>query len=344
MGAGVFVGIFWGLVVSAFVVTAVSLSAPLPPRQGDAAPVATEEAAADDAGSPDVAGADVAGAGADAEDAPPSDDVATEAARFGGRRCAFAVPPALAALDSAQPGPIDRHGHRGTGRCRSRFPRDRNSTARRPKRRRSSRHGRRGVRDLAARADGSGSGRAGGLDTAPAPQPRYRRRARGVAARVARRGEVTVSDPTAEDEAAARSDAARRAGYDRAGRAAEADVESAAPPAQGRRTNRRRTLRRQRTEPETVEIAESPAPVETAREPDATTRPTWSWRRTRRAGSGHRRDRREAPIGEPDLAPEAQPVDVAEADAGSSEAGRYADPAARPRPWCNSSRHRKARR
>jgi polysaccharide deacetylase 2 family uncharacterized protein YibQ len=51
MGAGVFVGIFWGLVVSALVVTAVSLSAPLPSRSGempltetaDVTPGATED-------------------------------------------------------------------------------------------------------------------------------------------------------------------------------------------------------------------------------------------------------------------------------------------------------------
>jgi polysaccharide deacetylase 2 family uncharacterized protein YibQ len=114
MGAGVFVGIFWGLVVSALVVTAVSLSAPLPPRSGAPALAPPVETASEDAVSPEgdatpdvAAGADEAGGDAPSPDADTATETATGTATD--TDTPAAIPPALAALQEAQPGPsLDR--------------------------------------------------------------------------------------------------------------------------------------------------------------------------------------------------------------------------------------------
>lgn len=67
MGGGVFIGVFWGLVVSVLVTAILSLSAPLPPREGQAVDVSADmtetEAAAPDAAAEVATAQDVPDAG-----------------------------------------------------------------------------------------------------------------------------------------------------------------------------------------------------------------------------------------------------------------------------------------
>jgi polysaccharide deacetylase 2 family uncharacterized protein YibQ len=230
------------------------------------------------------------------------------------------VPPALAALDSAQPGPsIDT----GTGGPVDAIPLPSGSEFNRP------------PPEAAPVVPGTDDAVSvisppaptalvpdapGGLDTAPAPQPDIAVAPEASQPGSLDAGEVTVSDATAEDEAGPDPTPPAALATIARDRAAEADVESAAPPAQGVQDEPAPDVAEAAPEPETAEIAESPAPVETAREPEATDAPDVVLAEDAEPVPDTEETVAEAPIGEPDLAPEAQPVDVAEADAGSSAA------------------------
>ena len=119
MGAGVVVGVFWGLVLSALVVTVVSLSAPLPPRSDQAAgapaEIAPEPATETETETETASGAPAPQAEADESveiaepEAPQSVDTASDDAADSDADAAPSVPPsvppAVAALEGAQPGP-----------------------------------------------------------------------------------------------------------------------------------------------------------------------------------------------------------------------------------------------
>src|SRR6056297_1664967 len=109
MGAGVFVGVFWGLVLSALVVTVVSLSAPLPPRSDQAAGAPVEpapEPAAETASGEVVPDAEPVEPAQTAQpETPQAVDTASDDAADSEAGAAPSVPAAVAALEGAQPGP-----------------------------------------------------------------------------------------------------------------------------------------------------------------------------------------------------------------------------------------------
>ena len=117
MGAGVVVGVFWGLVLSALVVTVVSLSAPLPPRSDQAAgaPVEIAPETATETETETASGAPAPQAEADESveiaepETPQSVDTASDDAADSDADASpsvpHSVPPAVAALEGAQPGP-----------------------------------------------------------------------------------------------------------------------------------------------------------------------------------------------------------------------------------------------
>jgi polysaccharide deacetylase 2 family uncharacterized protein YibQ len=101
MGAGVLSGVFWGLVVSAIAVILVSLSVPLPQQPGEAGtPPAVETTAQAPAPEP---------AEPEQEEPAPQTVASGESPSETDEPAQPAVPPALAALEGAQPGPsLDR--------------------------------------------------------------------------------------------------------------------------------------------------------------------------------------------------------------------------------------------
>jgi polysaccharide deacetylase 2 family uncharacterized protein YibQ len=108
MGAGVFTGVFWGLVVSAIVVALVSLSAPLPQRPGEAGGPPPAEMVAEALSAPEAGDTPAETASteeAQPEETAPEETAPEETASEETAPTQPAVPPALAALEGAQPGP-----------------------------------------------------------------------------------------------------------------------------------------------------------------------------------------------------------------------------------------------